>query len=377
MTELEFRNTNPTSYGKGNVNLLYSSSISTGSYELPANHYGPSGSFSYDLVLNNVQTGGHGKEYYLKDAFFPPYRVLGLTIPYNSANDVALEQTLAQINKVKLTVGGTPVTVRVTQIAKNAGYYFIRTQPKDIFSFPTEVDNSGTPYDLTVEFIFDPYLADKFSNSDFNALIGNASDNVQIDIALQVDRTTDQLTPSNLDAIISKTATKAQLQYSNYTLKGWTNARYEGTKINSGSIEGDDPAMAFKSFKGSLHPLDADVATILTAAADGDTNTKALYFKVDRKPTDYLRIGEPFYTGSTFPTAKIESYYTSSVVSFDTGSGNYTIGPRVIRGYEGDIIYERDGGSFVRIVDTKIHASDKGSVFTTNEFGRVVSEQTS
>lgn len=350
MTELEFRNTNPTSYGEGNVNLLYSSSISTGSYELPANHYGESGSIAYD---REDPAGVNGlKTYYKNEAFFPPYRVLGLTIPYNSANDVALEQTLAQITKVKLTVGGTPTTVKVTQIAKNAGYYFIRTQPKDIFSFPTEVDNSGTPYDLTVEFIFDPYLADKFSNSDFNALIGNASDNVQIDIALQVDRSTDQLTPSNLDAIISKTATKAQLQYSNYTLKGWTNARYEGTKINSGSIEGDDPAMAFKSFKASLHPLDADVATILTAAADGDTNTKALYFNVDRKPTDYYQPGDKFITASSFPVPASSEFI-------------------------GNLVYEQQGSRFVRIVDAKIHASDKGSVFTTNEFGRVVSEQTS
>ena len=184
MTELEFKNTNPTSYDEGNANLLYSSSISTGSYELPEGKYGASGSFSYDKVTGQ----GSGKEYYLADALFPPYKVIGLSIPFNSANNVSLEQTLAQITGIKLTVGNLPVSVKITEISKQAGYFFIRTQPKEIFSLPVGLDSSGTPLDLVVEFIFAPYLADKFSNSDFNALIGNASTNSTSTVAMVVDR---------------------------------------------------------------------------------------------------------------------------------------------------------------------------------------------
>lgn len=354
MTELEFKNTNPTSYAEGNANLLYSSSIGTGSYELPANHYGASGSFSYDQEIQ----GGNGKEYYKAEALFPPYKLLGLTIPFNSANDVALEETLASVTDIKFTIGGTPVKTKVIQIAKNQGYFFIRLQPKEVFAFPTETDNSGTPLDTTVEFIFSPYLAAKFNNSDFNALIGNASDNVESNVALQVDRSTDLLTPPNLDAIISKTATKAQIQYSNYTVAGWTNARYEGSKLDSGSIFGDDPALAYKSFKGEVFPLDGDNTQIKNT--DGG-NVKDIYFNVDRKPTDYLRIGEPFRTGSTFPEV-------SGSLPF-SGSGS------VIGNFIGNLLFEEQGNKFIRIVDKKILAIDKGTVYTTDELGRIILEQ--
>ena len=40
MTELEFKVTDPSAYGTGNINILYSSSVSTGSVTLPVAQYG-------------------------------------------------------------------------------------------------------------------------------------------------------------------------------------------------------------------------------------------------------------------------------------------------------------------------------------------------
>jgi len=373
MTELEFKNTDPINYGSGNINLLYSSSIGTGYFELPANYYGVSGSFDYDS--ESFDSNGN-KVYFKSGSFFPPYRILGLNIPFNSANDVSLEQTLSNINKVKFTVGGAPVTVKVTQISKNSGYYFIRVKPKDILTFPSDIDSFGTPTDSSVEFIFDPYLVDKFNNNDYNALIGNASTNVSTTIALEVDRSTDPINPSNLDAIIDKTANPAQLQYSNYTLTGWTNARYEGTKLDSGSIKGDDPAITLKSFKGSLHKVDSDVDTILANEAENESNLKDIYFSDTRRPTDYLRIGEELPSTKSFPIAVRFDYtknlqYTSSLVNYSAEEP-----VRVVLSYPGDFVYGEQGNRFVRLVETKIYASDKGTVYTTDEFGRVVLEQT-
>ena len=345
MTELEFKNTNPTSYDEGNANLLYSSSIGTGSYELPEGKYGVSGSFSYDKELNNVQTGGNGKEYYLADALFPPYRGLGLTIPFNSKNNVALEQTLSQVTGVKLTMGNLPIELKTTEISKQAGYFFIRTQPTDVFSLPTGLDAAGTPLDMIVEFIFAPYLADKFSNSDFNALIGNASINATSTVAMVVDREGDQLRPTNLGAIISKTATKASVQYSNYTTTGWTNARYHGTSINSGSQYGDDPAMAFRSFKGSVHPIDAEANTLIDAV---EQDSKDIYYNVERVPTDYVSASVTYVTSSSFPDVQSPTYNT-----------------------RGSILYSREGSRFVRIVSKKVLATDISTVFVTTEFGNI------
>jgi hypothetical protein len=355
MTELEFKNTNPTSYDEGNANLLYSSSIGTGSYELPEGKYGASGSFDYDQVLSNVQTGGNGMQYYLADALFPPYRVLGLTIPFKSSNDVSLEQTLSQVTGIKLTMGNLPIKLVTTEISKQAGYFFIRTQPTDVFSLPVGTDQAGTPLDLSVEFIFAPYLADKFSNSDFNALIGNASTNSTSTVAMVVDREGDQLKPTNLGAIISQTATKASVQYSNYTTTGWTNARYHGTSLNSGSIFGEDPAMTLKVFQGSVHPLDASAKTIINAV---EQHSDDIYYNDSRLPTDYVSSSVLYVTSSTFPTTRPSNYGTKvgGVINLNRGS----------------ILYESRGNRFVRIVDKKILATDISTVFTTNEFGNII-----
>ena len=339
MTELEFKNTNPTSYEEGNANLLYSSSIGTGSFELPEGKYGASGSFSYDQILDNP------REYYLADALFPPYKVLGLTIPFNSDNNVSLEQTLSEVTRIKLTVGNAPVTLVVNQISKQSGYFYIRTNPKNIMSLPTGLDQSGTPLDVSVEFIFSPYLASKFSNSDFNALINNASTNKVSNVAMVVDRASDQLTPTNLDAVITKTATNASVQYSNYTTTGWTNARYYGTNLDSGSIIGDDPALTLKAFKGSIHPLDSDNNTLLEAVEQDSTD---IYFSVDRKPTSLIQPGSAFISASSFPDA----------------SGSYNP--------SGSILYQARGTSFVVVVEKKILATDESTIYTTNEFGNII-----
>jgi hypothetical protein len=353
MTELEFKNTNPTDYGQGNVNLLYSGSIGTGSYLLPSNKYGASGSFDYDLELIT----GTGKEYYLADALFPPYRILGLTIPFASNNDVQLEQTLAAVTEIKFTFGSAIATVKVSQVTKRTQYYYVRTQPVDVFTFPEAVDNSNTPYEVSVEFIFAPYLAAKFNNSDFNALIGNATDIVRNSVAVELDKAGDQMNPTNLAAVITQTATSATTQDSNYQVTGWTNARYYGSK-NTSTIQGNDTALTYVSFKGSVHPKDSTTATILANVADSDTLD--IYFDVARKPTSIVRSGslgqpEPFVTASSYP------------IPFS--------GATALPGFAGNFLYQEQGNRFVKIVDKKIHATDKGTVFTTNELGRVVIEK--
>ena len=217
-------------------------------------------------------------------------------------------------------------------------------------------DWATQPYStLLLTFIFAPYLADKFSNSDFNALIGNASTNSTSTVAMVVDREGDQLKPTNLGAIISQTATKASVQYSNYTTTGWTNARYHGTSLNSGSIFGEDPAMTLKVFKGSVHPLDASAKTIINAV---EQHSDDIYYNDSRLPTDYVSSSVLYVTSSTFPTTRPSNYGTKvgGVINLNRGS----------------ILYESRGNRFVRIVDKKILATDISTVFTTNEFGNII-----
>jgi len=82
--------------------------------------------------------------------------------------------------------------------------------------------------------ILQPYITTpNFYNSDENALLNDVSENQTSFQWYDVDYTSGLLVPSNFDAIISGSALKAQVQDSNYTSKGWTNARYNGSKNTS------------------------------------------------------------------------------------------------------------------------------------------------
>ena len=386
MTELEFKVTNPSAYGTGNINLLYSSSVSTGSVRLPVAQYGSLASED----VTTTETGSNGnygiyerietvnvvvdgvsrtsKIYYRYNSFFPPYKVTGVTVPFSSANNVSLEATLKQIQALKFTVATEKVTVPIKTISRLNGYFYLQTEPVQISNIPASNDSQGTPADFNVEFTFLNYLADNFENNDFNVLQGNAFTVLTNKSAYQVDRNTDSANPSNLGSLVSETATLAEINYSNYTTTGWTNARYSGTK-NNARIKRDNPAQTYINFEGTLHPLDSNNETIL-AAGQGDKDLNKLYFNVEETPRVFstevhtekgthstsVRTG-PYYIPGSFP--EVRSIRNNRTIT------------------SGSLIYREDGNQFIRVVSSKIHATDKGSVYTTDEFGVAIEESIS
>ena len=372
MTELEFKVTDPSAYGTGNINLLYSSSVSTGSVRLPVAQYGTLASqdltVSENGIYERIDSGSLEGEfvYYRHNSFFPPYKVTGVTIPFSSANNVSLEATLKQIQALKFTVATEKVTVPIKTISRLNGYFYLQTEPVEISNIPASNDSQGTPADFNVEFTFLNYLADNFENNDFNVLQGNAFSILTNKSAFQVDRNTDSANPSNLAALTGSNATLAEINYSNYTTTGWTNARYEGSK-NNARIRRDNPAQTYINFEGTLHPLDANNETIL-AAGKGDKDLNKLYFNVEETPrvfstqvtSDKGTFGHPARTGPYFIPGSFPEVRT-------TGSNGNIIA-------SGSLIYKEDGNQFIRVVSSKIHATDKGSVYTTDEFGVVIEE---
>ncbi|MDA9111850.1 hypothetical protein N9J42_00025 [bacterium] len=390
MTELEFKVTNPSAYGTGNINLLYSSSVSTGSVRLPVAQYGSLASED----VTTTETGSNGnygiyerietvnvdingvsrtsKIYYRYNSFFPPYKITGVTVPFSSANNVSLEATLKQIQALKFTVATEKVTVPIKTISRLNGYFYLQTEPLQISNIPASNDAQGTPADFNVEFTFLNYLADNFENNDFNVLQGNAFTVVTNKSAYQVDRNTDSANPSNLGSLVSETATLAEINYSNYTTTGWTNARYSGTK-NNARIKRDNPAQTYINFEGTLHPLDSNNETIL-AAGQGDKDLNKLYFNVEELPRvssgpiiikgDRYSLGSvrtgPYYIPGSFPAARLLS-------TPDENGAQQTI-------TSGSLIYREDGNQFIRVVSSKVHATDKGTVYTTDEFGVAIEE---
>jgi hypothetical protein len=415
MTELDFKLRNPNVYGGGSINLLYSSSRDSGSVILPQSQVPsyileeyagtpfsvPSTSVTesrdnggvYDNVVDyesHFPTGSmYARKYMpeklftLKDAFFPPYSIVGLTIGFSSLNNVKLEDTLQQIKTITFKVGSDRIVVKVLSVSKLTDYFYLQTEPAVFESMPGTTDSSGTPTDFNVEVSFTDYLSGNFTNSDFNVLLGNALELKTSKGALQVDRNTDSANPSNLFAIITETASPAEIQYSNYTTTGWTNARYEGS-VNNPVQERDLPAQSYIMFEGGVHPLDGDTNTLL-ALGSGDPEKTKLYFNIESRPTDYIPSGSALITGSTFPLVKgsqlaerlnsqnkrSSAFGSTTVMELDS-SIIYDNNTAV---YGGSIIFKEDGNKLVRVVSSKIHAVEKGSVYTTDEFGIAINEE--
>lgn len=79
---------------------------------------------------------------------------------------------------------------------------------------------------------FSPDQVD-FFYSDYNSLYGNASDNRSSTYIMDVDYSNNPLVPINFDQLVDSTATRAQVQDSNYASQAWSNIRYNGNKSNA------------------------------------------------------------------------------------------------------------------------------------------------
>ena len=324
MTLQEFIKANPTGWGTGNANLLVSSSVS-GSYP-------------------NVES-------------FPPYTVKGISIPFTSKNEQYIEPALKEVNEFRFKVqDGILVKSKVLGRQKRNGYYFFSLADFVINSLPTTLDFDDNPEVENSEFVFVPYVSVSFINNDYNVLLSNSATSKLSDTHRIVDRMTalsgSADLPSNYTAIISQSAERAELQNCSYTKIGIVSSRYEGTrtskagnfyefnedifeeKVLTRGIPGNDPALALKEFKVSIHPNDSTDTTI-KAIQLSDRTIETIFF-------DTILAGvHPNKTYTNFPVSS-------------------------------SFLQTEDGTRFVRSVNSKIYSVDKGEIYTTNELGGVI-----
>lgn len=309
MTELDFISTNPLSYGGNvNANLLVSSSV-------------------VNPGVDNTPTG--------------TLTLVGMTIPFQDDNGIKIDSALKEIEELRFNFTDGVITTKILTRTRRNGYFYLRLEPKTFTTLPTVIDRLGigTPAEQDIyrfdnsEFIFKPFFEISFQNNDFNPLMNTSNENKVNAIRQVVDRTSDAASPTNLTAILAQTAQPAQLQNCSYTKAGIVHARYEGTKLTSGSKQGDDPALSFKEFEGSIHLLDSDNTTI-TNIDDNKRETETLYFN-------------PILTGS-HPDKHVQNFPESS-----------------------SIVYEEEDNRFVRISNKKVFIVETGTILTMGEVGKV------
>jgi len=322
MTLQEFINANPAKWGTGNANLLISSSVT--------------GSISEGTL-----------------EALPPYTVKGISVPVISKNNKRIEPALKEVNEFRFDVNGAIVKSKVLARQKRRGYYFFQLGDFILNTLPANLDVDGNPYYDDSEFVFVPYIAVSFINNDYNIIMSNSARSKLSETHRVVDRNSNPAVPSNLEAIISQSAERAEIQNCSYTKIGIISSRYEGTKttkagpiykfnddileaeILTKAIPGNDPALALKEFKGSLHPNDASDATIRGIQLS-DRTVENIFFDT------ILSGSHPNKAFSNFPIA-------------------------------GNFLQTEDGNRFVRAVNSKVYSVDKGLIFTTDELGEVIS----
>ena len=84
--------------------------------------------------------------------------------------------------------------------------------------------------------VLEPYITVPFVNSDYNAIINNAIENRLSEDFMDVDYADSLNIPINLIALMSGSATPAQIQDSNYTTQRVISSRYTGKQLQSAKL---------------------------------------------------------------------------------------------------------------------------------------------
>ncbi len=139
------------------------------------------------------------------------------------------------VNSISITESGTGTTYRLglTQQSQLSGAWYLGCQA--LVADPTDPLKTWDGVN-GVTITFDPGLdISRTTEENSKPLYNNVNSNRTSTIFMDVDYifATGSLIPSNLDNILNKSAAAAPIQDSNYSIKSWTNPRYNGVKNSS------------------------------------------------------------------------------------------------------------------------------------------------
>lgn len=317
MTLQEFIETRPQSYGTGNLNLLYSSSVS-GSNDVP----------------------------------IAPFHIQGLSIPFTALNGVNVGAALREVETFRFDYPTGQLSAKITGRQQRNEYYYFTVEEIVTNTLPSNVDFGGNPLFESSSAVFVPYNSLGFKNSDYNPLNNNSEGSKTNPYAQKVDRNTSQFNPTNLAAINAGTATDAELQKCSYSKTGIINSRYNGSKATKAgpiprqynkqlfttevvakAIPANEPAQTLVTFQGSIHASDADTTAIKNI------------LNADREVVEIL-----------FDSALSGSHPNKIFPSF----------PKI-----SNTVFGLDGNKTFKLTNNKVYSIDTDQVFTTNNIGTV------
>jgi len=220
--------------------------------------------------------------------------VVGMTISIFDCNGSSRAESISNLSS--FTIGSDILSTFNKQDKTN--YFYYEVVPTVTGSL---ADAEGT---CTETSLTPPPKITTFKNSEYNAVFNNAVDIRRIQRyetgssgfsngVFELVKTNSQLTPQNLNAVMSGSAATASFQESNIYSNTWTLPRYEGSKLDSGSLFYNDPALSFKGFNAIKYKLTESSSAIRSQSV---VETELFYFN---PPFNTLRSGlRGYFQGS-------------------------------------------------------------------------------
>lgn len=236
-----------------------------------------------------------------------PFVAESLVIPiypkkYNqqtyASEKVSLKSVLEQVTSIKIVtvdnnIPSQEVVLEVDVVGKRYyqqgelydPFYYFQIEP---ITLPNSIINTAHTTSTaeqndireTNPTVFQPFIINlQFGFNEYNAVISNAINNRDSNIRQQSDRNVTTIGPANLEAILSGSATFAQIQDSLYYNTGWNNARYTGTKTSESTYSNIPATINGSSFKGQEYSREVRSGSI------------CLVDRSDRIIKDYLFAG--------------------------------------------------------------------------------------
>lgn len=236
-----------------------------------------------------------------------------------------LGSTLAKATSIRFKIDNIPFVLNVTSRSRitsapgsNAyDFYYYRVTPVDF----TITDGDG--YISDVQVVIAPYTADiLFENSEYNPFIGDIQENRQSKTIYKADRGESAVIPTNFQSILNETATYADIQDSNYSSTGWSNARYNGTKT-SVSNYGVASVLLGRTVQGEINTTGSSQNTICSRSL-ADRVVEPIFHTGTTELPEYREVSSRYKLAADITSATTEiSYnygYNATSASIEVGT---------------------------------------------------------
>ena len=201
------------------------------------------------------------------------YTVKQINISVTDCDNQNLYDVLQNIDSFAVTIND--VTYATTVLSRDQQVNFFHYEIED-FTIPTTFTiDSVLCYGTTLTPGPDVL---GFANSEYDALISNATDTRTSEYIYEVDRSSEFILPGNYDNIISESAQKAETVDSNYTSVGIINSRYDGAETTVSDF-GVEPLISGKLFEAEIYLITASNAYICSQSYE-NRNIEELLFSI-------------------------------------------------------------------------------------------------